>query len=96
MATTTPIYTIAKNLNIDSNKVLLACNTLGITAKAASKRLNDDEAKMVIEYFKAGKDVSTETIDIGKIDNKNHAQAKMKIKRNQKKQITFFPNRLIG
>ncbi len=96
MATTKAIYTIAKDLNLDSNKVVLACNTLGIKAKGASKRLNNQEAKMVMDYFKNGKHVSNETIDIDTIDIKNNSQSKLNSKQNGKKQIPFFPNRLIG
>ena len=33
-----PIYSIAKDLSVDSNKILLACKTLGIIAKGSAKR----------------------------------------------------------
>ena len=42
MASNTPIYSIAKDLNIDSNRILLACKSIGINAKGATKRLNED------------------------------------------------------
>ena len=42
MASNTPIYSIAKDLNIDSNRILLACKSIGINAKGATKRLNKE------------------------------------------------------
>ena len=42
MSTNTPIFTIAKDLNGESNRVLLACKKLGINSKGATKRLNKD------------------------------------------------------
>ena len=41
MPTNTPIFTIAKDLNVESNRVLLACKKLGINAKGATKRLHN-------------------------------------------------------
>ena len=32
MASNTPIYSIAKELNIESNRILLACKSIGINA----------------------------------------------------------------
>ena len=43
MASNTPIYSIAKELDIDSNRIILACNSIGINAKGAAKRLNEEE-----------------------------------------------------
>ena len=43
MPTNTPIFTIAKELNVDSNRIILACKKLGIDAKGATKRLNKEE-----------------------------------------------------
>ncbi len=40
MSINTPIFTIAKDLNVESNRILLACKKLGIRAKGATKRLN--------------------------------------------------------
>ena len=47
MSLNTPIYSIAKELNIDSDKVLLACKALGINAKGATKRLNEEDLARV-------------------------------------------------
>ena len=35
MSTSSAIYSIAKELNVDSNRILLACKTLNINAKGA-------------------------------------------------------------
>ena len=48
MASNTPIYSIAKDLNIDSNRILLACKSIGIKAKGATKRLNEEELEVEI------------------------------------------------
>ena len=42
MSINTPIFTIAKDLNVESNRVLSACKKLGISAKGATKRLNKE------------------------------------------------------
>ena len=92
MSKNTPIYTIAKNLEIDNNRIILACKTLGIEAKGATKRLRPEEVKKVKHYFNSGKNVSQETIDI----NKNIIKTKTKqIKRKDEKKKYYFPNRLI-
>jgi len=39
MSINTPIFTIAKDLNVDSNRVLLACKKLGINAKGSRKKI---------------------------------------------------------
>ena len=93
MSLNTPIYAIAKELNIDSNKVLLACKALGINAKGATKRLNKEDSARVKIYFENGKNVSQEIIDI----NKNKVKTKPKsIKSQTKTKQSYFPNRLIG
>ena len=51
MASNTPIYSIAKDLNTDSNRILLACKSLGINARGATKRLNEEELEKVKIYF---------------------------------------------
>ena len=51
MASNTPIYSIAKELNIDSNRIILACKSIGINAKGATKRLNEEELEKVKNYF---------------------------------------------
>ena len=93
MTLNTPIYAIAKELNIDSDKVLLACKTLGINAKGATKRLNKEDSARVKIYFENGKNVSQEIIDI----NKNNLKTKTESKKFEPKtKQSYFPNRLIG
>ena len=62
MSENKPIYTLAKELDIDSNRIILACEKLGIAAKAASKRLNKEETARVKSYFEKGKNVSEEIL----------------------------------
>ena len=93
MASNTPIYSIAKDLNIDSNRILLACKSIGINAKGATKRLNEEELEKVKNYFETGKNVSEEIVEIN--------QKKTSIKSKTKKikietKISYFPNRLIA
>ena len=91
-----PIYKISKELGIETNRILLACKALGIYAKGSSKRLNNDELDKIINYFNSGKNVSSETIDVG---NKNSIKSNKKelIKnKNQSIENIYFPNRLIG
>ena len=93
MASNTPIYRIAKEMNIDSNRIILACKTIGIPAKGATKRLNQEELEKIRIYFETGKNVSEEIVEI----NKNVIPKKKKpseIKRIAK--TNYFPNRLIG
>ena len=54
MSSNTPIYSIAKELNIDSNRIILACKSIGINAKGATKRLNEEELERVKHYFETG------------------------------------------
>ena len=68
MASNTPIYSIAKELNIDSNRILLACKSIGINAKGATKRLNEEELEKVKNYFETGKNVAEEIVEINKKD----------------------------
>ena len=96
MESSKPIHKIAKELGLDANRIILACKTLGIYAKGSSKRLNSDEIDKIINYFKSGKNVSSETIDIGE---KNYAQEDKKISvKKEPKYLKnmYFPNRLIG
>ena len=51
MASNTPIYSIAKDLNIDSNRILLACKSIGINAKGATKRLNEEELELSLIHI---------------------------------------------
>ena len=90
MSVNTPIFTIAKDLNVESNRVLLACKKLGINAKGAAKRLNKEELDKVKSYFETGKNVSDEVINLNKVKaNSNTRKIVEKVK------INYFPNRLI-
>ena len=93
MASNTPIYSIAKELNIDSNRIILACKSIGINAKGATKRLNEEELEKVKNYFETGKNVSEEIIEINQKKTSIKSESK-KIKRETK--ISYFPNRLIA
>ena len=92
MSNNTPIFTIAKNLNVESNRILIACKKLGISAKASTKRLNNEELEKIKSYFETGKNVSDEIVNL----NTNKVKAKKSsriIKEKEKKK--FFANRLI-
>jgi predicted NAD/FAD-dependent oxidoreductase len=93
MASNTPIYSIAKELNIDSNRIILACKSIGINAKGATKRLNEEELEKVKNYFETGKNVSEEIVEINQKKTSIKSKTK-KIKRETK--ISYFPNRLIS
>ena len=90
MSINTPIFTIAKDLNIESNRVLLACNKLGINAKGATKRLNKEELEKIKSYFETGKNVSDEVINLNKVKNKTNSRKIV-----EKAKIKYFANRLI-
>ena len=51
MSINTPIFTIARDLNVESNRILLACKKLGINAKGATKILNKQELEKIKSYF---------------------------------------------
>ena len=92
MSSNTPIFTIAKDLNLESNRILLACKKLGINAKGATKRLNEQELEIIKGYFETGKNVSDEIVNLDK--------NKVKVKKNTNKveskvRINYFANRLI-
>ena len=59
-----PIHVIAKDLGIDTKKVIKACNQIGIYAKGASKRLDHKEEEKIKTYFNNGKNAANEIIDI--------------------------------
>ena len=90
MATNTPIFSIAKDLNLESNRILLACKKLGINAKGATKRLNEEELKKIKSYFETGKNVSDEVINLNKVKTKSSSK-----KTAEKVKIKYFSNRLI-
>jgi len=90
MSANTPIFTIAKDLNVESNRILLACKKLGINAKGATKRLNKEELEKIKRYFETGKNVSDEVINLNKVTPKSSSRKLV-----EKEKITYFANRLI-
>jgi len=92
MSINTPIFTIAKDLNVESNKILLACKKIGINAKGATKRLNQEELQKIKSYFEKGKNVSDEIVNLNK-NKVNSKNSKRKIV--EKVKTKYFPNRLI-
>jgi hypothetical protein len=90
MPSNTPIFTIAKELDVESNRILLACKKLGINAKGATKRLNKDELEKIKSYFETGKNVSDEVINLNKVKTKSSSK-----KIAEKVKIKYFTNRLI-
>ena len=96
MESSKPIYKISKELGLDTNKIILACKTLGINAKGSTKRLNSEELEKIIDYFTSGKNASTETIEIG--NKKSETENKKNSVKKESKNVenSYFPNRLIG
>jgi len=90
MSINTPIFTIAKDLNLESNRILIACKKLGINAKGATKRLNKQELEKIKSYFETGKNVSDEVITLNKVKAKSSSK-----KITEKIKIKYFENRLI-
>ena len=90
MSINTPIFTIAKDLNVESNRILLACKKLGINAKGATKRLNKQELEKIKSYFERGKNVSDEVVNLTKVKAKSSFRTIP-----EKAKINYFPNRLI-
>ena len=90
MSINTPIFSIAKDLNVESNRILLACKKLGINAKGATKRLNEEELKKIKSYFETGKNVSDEVINLNKVKTKSSSNKIV-----EKVNIKYFANRLI-
>ena len=93
MTSKIPIYNLAKELDINSNRIILACKSLGITAKGSTKRLNQEELEKVKNYFSTGKNVSEEIVEVNKKVTEKKTKPK-EIKRVAK--TNYFPNRLIG
>ena len=96
MESSKPIYKISKELGFDTNKIILACKTLGINAKGSSKRLNSEELEKIINYFNSGKNVSTETIEIGNKNSEKGTKKNIVKKESEDFENIYFPNRLIG
>ncbi len=90
MSINTPIFRIAKDLNVESNRILSACKKLGINAKGATKRLNEEELKKIKSYFETGKNVSDEVINLNKVKTKSSSKKII-----EKVKIKYFANRLI-
>ena len=90
MTINTPIFTIAKDLNVESNRILLACKKLGINAKGATKRLNEEELDKIKSYFETGKNASDEVINLNKVKTKSSSKKIV-----EKVKIKYFANRLI-
>ena len=90
MSINTPIFSIAKDLNVESNRILLACKKLGINAKGATKRLNEEELKKIKSYFETGKNVSDEVINLNKVKTKRSSKKIV-----EKVKVKYFANRLI-
>ena len=90
MSNNTPIFTIAKDLNVESKKILLACKKLGINAKGSTKRLNEEELEKIKIYFATGKNVSDEVINLNKVKTKSSSKNIV-----EKVKIKYFRNRLI-
>ena len=90
MSINTPIFSIAKDLNVESNRILLACKKLGINAKGATKRLNEEELEKIKSYFETGKNVSDEVINLNKVKTKSSSKKIL-----EKEKIKYFTNRLI-
>ena len=90
MSATIPIFSIAKDLNVESNRVLLACKKLGIIAKGSTKRLNEEELEKIKIYFEKGQNVSDEVINLNKVKVKSSSRKIV-----EKVKIKYFPNRLI-
>tara|TARA_B100000945_G_scaffold28526_1_gene19796 strand:+ start:30 stop:323 length:294 start_codon:yes stop_codon:yes gene_type:complete len=97
MAISTPIHKIAKDLGIESYRVLSACKKLGIEAKGSAKRLNKEEINKVVNYFETGKNVSEEVVTItNKTKDKELKEKQIKKFKSKIKKINYFSNRLIG
>ena len=90
MSINTPIFSIAKDLNVESNRILLACKKLGINAKGATKRLNEEELEKIKSYFEKGKNVSDEVINLNKVKSKSNSKKMV-----EKVKLKYFANRLI-
>ncbi len=88
-----PIHLIAKDLGLDTKNVINACNQIGIYAKGASKRLDHKEEEKIKTYFKEGKNVANEVIDI-KINTLNKTKSE-KVFPLKPSYNNYFPNRLI-
>ena len=88
-----PIHVIAKDLGIQTKKIIEACNQIGIYAKGSSKRLDHEEENKIKTHFINGKNVANEVIDINTSSlNEKIIKNKFPLKSKNNK---YFPNRLI-
>ena len=78
MNSNTPIYNLAKELDINSNRIILACKSLGIPAKGSTKRLNEEELEKIKNYFSTGKNVSEEIVEVNKKVTKKEENSRNK------------------
>tara|TARA_B100000242_G_C42819302_1_gene380776 strand:- start:379 stop:666 length:288 start_codon:yes stop_codon:yes gene_type:complete len=92
MSPNTPIFAIAKELNVESNRIVLACKKLGIIAKGATKRLNKEELEKIKNYFETGKNVSDEIINLDRSKIKQKPGSKIT---EERVKVKYFANRLI-
>ncbi len=90
-----PIHAIARDLGIESSKVVKACNHIGIEAKGASKRLDIYEEEKIVSHFTSGKNVANEIVDIKNNSIKTINKRKLIPKSVKSSDVLFFPNRLI-
>ena len=92
MSNKIPVFTIAKDLDVGSNRILIACKKLGINAKGATKRLDNNEVEIIKNYFQTGKNVSDEIVNL----NKDKVEEKSGLHKNEEKvNVNYFENRLI-
>ena len=92
MSNNIPVFTIAKDLNVESNRILVACKKLGINAKGATKKLDNNEVEKIKSYFETGKNASDEIVNL----NKDKVEEKSVSRKNKEKvNINYFENRLI-
>ena len=92
MSNNIPVFTIAKDLNVESNRILIACKKLGINAKGATKRLDNNDVEKIKSYFETGKNASDEIVNL----NKDKVEEKSVSRKNKEKvNINYFENRLI-
>ena len=92
MSTNTPIFTIAKDLKVESNRIIITCKKLESMQKGATKRLNKEELEKIKSYFETGKNVSDEIVNLNK-NKVNEKSGSRKIE--EKVKVNYFANRLI-
>ena len=96
MEKTKAIYELSKEIGIDTNRILLACKTLQISAKASSKKLNKNQIVMILEYFQSGKNAANEIIEVNNNQEKGEEETLQESQNKKANANFFFPNRLIS